>query len=254
VTDSITAKPASNPDIRRVRHELKRRELTVRAVEYTTPQMLRLTLTGDDLADFPSAAPDDHIKVFLNTDSDQREMRDYTPRKFYPDTNSLDIEFAVHDAGPATKWAINAQVGDTLLIGGPRGSVVISGVGRWVLVGDETALPAIARRIEEAREDTSIISVVAVTGTEAEQDFDTAAKLESHWVHRALSQATDASGIIFALDAIPLEPDTFVWVAAEASVARAVRTYLTEIRGHPLNWLKASGYWAHGKADTHEDF
>ncbi len=58
--------------------------------------------------------------------------------------------------------------------------------------------------------------------------------------------------MISALDAIALEPETFVWVAAEASVARAARAYLVEKHGYPLAWIKAAGYWAEGKADAHE--
>jgi NADPH-dependent ferric siderophore reductase len=37
-------------------------------------------------------------------------------------------------------------VGDAIRIGGPRGSQVIEGpIAHWLLVGDETALPAIGR-------------------------------------------------------------------------------------------------------------
>jgi NADPH-dependent ferric siderophore reductase len=214
---------SSAPKIERIRHELKRRVLTVETVERITPQMLRITLGGEDLSDFVSAAPDDHVKIFLPT-----------------------------DAGPATRWALDAVPGSTLSIGGPRGSAVVSGVKRWLLIGDETGLPAMGRRIEEAGEDAVITSIGLVVGPEEEQVFETPASLETLWVHRPLSRATDASGLISVLDTIALQPETFVWVAAEASVARAVRAYLVEKRGYPLTWIKAAGYWAEGKADAHE--
>ena len=54
------------PTIERVRHELKRRVLTVAEVERLPPGMLRLSFTGDDLVDFMSLAPDDHIKLFID--------------------------------------------------------------------------------------------------------------------------------------------------------------------------------------------
>lgn len=240
------------PVIERVRHEIKRRTLTVTTVEYVTPQMLRITLAGEDLADFISAAPDDHVKIFLPTTIGEPERRDYTPRRYDNDARSLVLDFAVHEAGPATRWALDARPGDTLAIGGPRGSAVISGVSRWILVGDETALPAMGRRIEEAGKDVSIVSIAAVAGPEEEQAFETEADLQTLWVHRPLSAATDASGLIAALAGVTLEPETFVWIAGEGSVARAVRAYLTEKRDHPLTWLKAAGYWAKGKADAHE--
>ncbi|UIK06023.1 siderophore-interacting protein [Neorhizobium galegae] len=243
---------SSAPKIERIRHELKRRVLTVETVERITPQMLRITLGGGDLSDFVSAAPDDHIKIFLPTEAGEPERRDYTPRRYDQNARSLALDFAVHDAGPATRWALDAVPGSTLSIGGPRGSAVISGVKRWLLIGDETALPAIGRRIEEAGGDAVITSIGLVAGPEEEQVFETRASLKTLWVHRPLSRATDASGVISLLDAIALEPETFIWVAAEASVARAIRAYLVEKRGYPLAWVKAAGYWAQGKADAHE--
>jgi len=249
--NDVSSSPTA-PRIERIRHELKRRTLIVSATEYVTPQMLRITLTGDDLTDFISAAPDDHVKIFLPATEGEPERRDYTPRRYDNDAKTLVLDFAVHEAGPATQWALDAKPGSTLALGGPRGSAVISGVKRWVLVGDETALPAIGRRIEEADAGISIVSIAVVAGAEEEQVFETRAGLETIWVHRPLSQATDASGLITALENIALKPETFIWIAAEASVARAVRAYLVEKRGYPLSWIKAAGYWAKGKANAHE--
>jgi NADPH-dependent ferric siderophore reductase len=241
------------PVIERVRHELKRRTLTVRTVEYVTPQMLRITLTSDDLGDFASASADDHIKIFPPNGDREPEGRDYTPRYFNTDDRTLVLDFAIHEAGPATAWAIEAKPGTTLPIGGPRGSAVVSGVNSWLLIGDETALPAIGRRIEEAGEDDSFIVIAAVAGPEEEQRFETKARVDIRWVHRPLSKAADAAPLVEALSAVETIPaGTFAWIAAEASVARAVRADLTENRGHPLPWLKAAGYWTKGKADAAE--
>lgn len=242
---------AEAPSIERVRHELKRRRLTVVATEQLTPQMLRLTLAGPDLADFVSAAPDDHIKIFVE-DGDDVERRDYTPRRFDTEAGTLMLDFALHDAGPATRWALDARVGSMLDIGGPRGSAVIKDVSRWLLIGDETALPAIGRRIEEAAPGTAITAIAMVTSPEEEQRFETRADLTMHWIHRPSSEITNPFPIFDLLESLPIEPGTFAWIAAEASVARAVRTYLVDRRGHPLPWLKAAGYWSLGKADAHE--
>jgi len=53
------------PEIERVRHELRRRSLIAKSVTDITPGMRRVVLTGEDLADFVSLAPDDHIKVIV---------------------------------------------------------------------------------------------------------------------------------------------------------------------------------------------
>lgn len=101
--------------------------------------MVRITLTGDALTGFTSAA------AF---------MRDYTPRRFDAARHELDIDFVLHDSGhssgPAADWAAAARPGSMLGVGDPSGSFVVSGPLDWhLLVGDETALPAIGRHLEE---------------------------------------------------------------------------------------------------------
>ena len=67
--------------ISRVRRETRRRMLVVASVERLTPRMQRIHFTSDDLRDFDSGAPDDHIKLFLPT-PEGPQSRDYTPRAF----------------------------------------------------------------------------------------------------------------------------------------------------------------------------
>ena len=242
------------PGIERVRHDTRRRTLAVESVVDVTPGMCRITLTGNDLADFISLAPDDHIKIFVPAADGGEERRDYTPRRYDNAERTLTIDFALHEAGPVTRWAIDARAGDRLEIGGPRGSAVVSKmVKRWLLIGDETALPAIGRRIEESGAGTVITAVAAVTGPLEEQAFETSAELHVRWAHRPLSQATDATALLKLLSTVDIQPETFIWVAAEASVTRDIRAHLLE-RGCPLSWIKASGYWVFGKADTTEKF
>ncbi len=240
--------------ITRHRHELKFRDLTVKEILRVTPNMIRILLGGDDLADFVSLGADDHVKLFIPNEAGEPERRDYTPRYFDREKRLLAIDFAVHEAGPATRWALDAKPGDGLRIGGPRGSLVVPpSFDWWLLVGDETALPAIGRRIEEAPAGTRMISVAAVADSRDEQVFDTKADLQTIWVHRPLDRADDPAPLLEALRALTLpEGDGFVWIAAEAAVARAARACLVEERGHPLAWTKAAGYWVKGVADAHE--
>ncbi len=124
---------------------------------------------------------------------------------------------------------------------------------RWLLIGDETALPAIGRRIEEASAGTRITSLVSVAGAAERQRFARArARLDARWAYRPLSEADRPDALLAAAREIEVEADTFLWVAAEATVARALRRHFVDDRGHPAKWFKFSGYWVAGQADAHE--
>ncbi len=238
------------PKTERIRHELRRRTLKISAREMVTPQMLRLTLSGPELEGFTSLSPADHIKIIVPGEGGEDAMRDYTPRGYDPQTQSLTIDFALHDEGAATLWAKQAQVGDTARIAGPRGSKVISGpIRNWLLIGDESALPSISRRIEELPAGSRVTSLVAVQSAREEQRLVTEATHVALWVHR--SDPCDATALAERLAQIILPEGTYVWLAAEASVVKRLREQLIA-RGLPLPWLTASGYWSAGQVDGGE--
>ncbi|HVI52490.1 MAG TPA: siderophore-interacting protein [Candidatus Sulfotelmatobacter sp.] len=243
-------------EVTRVRHELKHRHLTVRSVGHVTPRMIRVVLEGDDMQGFSSLSPDDHVKLFFPSTAGGAEKRDYTPRRFDTDAGTLTIDFAVHAGGPAIRWARSAAPGHKLTVGGPKGSIIVpADYDWWLLIGDESALPAIGRRIEEAAAGTRIITLAAVTASEEEQNFQTSADLRTLWVHRSIEAASDPAFLLAALKTLELPPgDGFVWIAAEATVARALRDHMTGERRHPISDMKAAGYWVKGQADTNEKF
>ena len=59
----------------RIRHELRRRMLTVTSTELLTPHMQRFGFTSPDLHDFVSASHDDHIKLFFPGDGEDADGR-----------------------------------------------------------------------------------------------------------------------------------------------------------------------------------
>lgn len=240
--------------ITQIKHELRRRTLTVRKAEHITPHMLRLTLGGEQLAGFTSLSPDDHIKIFVPGEQGEAERRDYTPRRYDAAANELMVDFALHDGGPVTAWARTAKPGDAVDIGGPRGSKVVpADFDWWLLVGDETALPAIGRRLEELPPETPVTTLVAVTDSLDEQRFAARAHHRAVWVHRPATQADDPARLLSALQEFSRPAgDGFIWIAAEGRVARALRTHVLEQWGHPRGWVKAAGYWVRGRADAGE--
>lgn len=243
----------SRHQVTRIRRERRRRSLTVAATERLSPQMLRLSFTSPDLADFESAAPDDHVKLFVPDGAGGMAMRDYTPRSFDAKAQTLVIDFALHDAGPATAWALSAKPGDRVQIGGPQGSSVVADDFDWyVLIGDETALPAIGRRLEELRPDVPVFVLVTV---DSEEDRFTLPHHPGSTIRWSLRSegGDDATRLRSIIDDLPsLDGDGYVWIAAEASAARALRAHLVDQIGHPREWVKAAGYWMQGVADAHE--
>ena len=229
--------------VERVRHELKRRNLTVKAVETLSPHFRRITFTDESLGDFVSAAFDDHIKVFID---DAR--RDYTPRSFDNAARELVIEFALHGEGPAAEWAARAQAGDTLDIGGPKGSLIVPLDYDWhLLVGDETAFPAIARRLEELPAGAKAIVILQSADSADRREFKTAANVALSWV------ATDAE-LLAAVRALTLPAgDGYAWCAGEAACMAALRRELVDVKGHPGEAIRAAAYWKRGARGHHEN-
>src|SRR5512133_2309933 len=76
--------------------------------------------------------------------------RRYTVRAWDPARHRLTIDFVVHgDSGVAGPWAAGARPGDVLVFTGPSGGYRPDPAADWhLLVGDESALPAIAASLE----------------------------------------------------------------------------------------------------------
>ena len=218
---------------RRVRHEPRRRQLEVKQVDKIAAHMIRVTFCGD-LDGFTSLGFDDHVKLFFpngkaGTEAEAQTIaRDYTPRSYDAKRNVLEIDFAIHDAGPATHWAERARVGDPLTTGGPRGSFIIPTNFDWhLLIGDETALPAIGRRLLELSPGTRTVVLAEVDGTADELAFETLADLSVTWAHREGTSAGTSDVLARALKTMRLPTgDYYAWVACESLIAKALRVQL----------------------------
>ena len=259
---------------RRVRHETKTRLLQVRDVNRVTPKMVRIVVGGDALAGFVSASYDDHVKLFFPHPGEEKPVlptpspngpvypegvprpaaRDYTPRRYDAAANTLTLDFVLHDAGPATAWAAQARPGHFLGVGGPRGSFVIPDDFDWYLfAGDETALPAIGRRLEELPASARVMVVAEVADKDEEQRFSSRAAVEVRWLHR--NGAGTTSLLQDAIAGLPLpKGEGYAWVATEAETAKALRRHLVEERGLDKERVKAAAYWKRGAVAVHETY
>ncbi|MGB4778792.1 siderophore-interacting protein, partial [Microbacterium sp.] len=134
--------------------ELRFRQVRLAARQWLTPSYVRVRLEGADLHGFDSPGSDDHIRIFFpdTPPASVEELRaapsrEYTPLAWDADEGWLDLEFAIHgDNGVAAPWAATAELGAIAGIGGPRGSMLVTGrPDGWLLAGDETAVPAMRR-------------------------------------------------------------------------------------------------------------
>ncbi|WP_085675207.1 MULTISPECIES: siderophore-interacting protein [unclassified Pseudomonas] len=246
--------------IHRVNHEIRQRRLQVLRVSDLTPRMRRITLGGDELQGFTSLGSDDHIKLLFAENAEQQQaidarnlgrdggarptMREYTPRRIDLVTNELDIDFVLHGDGPASTWAAQAAPGQTLNIAGPRASMVVPDIfDSYLLVGDETAIPAIGRRLEELPAGRRVLAVIQIEDDQERQPLPSAAQVEVIWVKRD-------EDLLALLQAQTLpEGKLYSWVALEKSLTRQAKALLLE-KGVAEDALKAAAYWrADGTAD-----
>lgn len=228
-----------------VRHDLRRRHVTVVGRLELPGSLVRITLGGDDLEGFASLGPEDHVKLFFEG-PDGVVGRDYTPSEFRPLGASsgpeLDIDFVVHGTdGPATAWASAAMEGDELDFGGPRGSrLAPTGFRNVLLIADPSGLPAL-RRWVRAFDGEPTTHAILFGGASADflDESEQAAVLV-----QVLGGGHDLLETVQAQD---VDADTFVWAAGEASTLVPVRRYLKE-RGLPKENRSLHGYWRRGEA------
>lgn len=256
---------------RMIRHQLAMRTLEVLSAKRMTPHMQRITLKGEQLHGFVSTSPDDHVKLlFPNMDGElvfptpgpngpefppgcnPSPMRDYTPREHDAVRNELIIDFVLHGEGPASTWAENAAPGQRIGVAGPRGSFqVADDFDHYVLIGDETALPAIGRRLDEMPAGAHVVVMAEIPEYADRQPLGSQAEFEVTWLERNNTDAASSDLLESALRELPQLPgDTFYWIAAESRRVRVMRRYLAEERGVPKEWIRATGYW---QADGSED-
>jgi len=233
------------PTIERVRHDLKLREVTVARINRVSPGFASITFQGEALADFTSLSFDDHVKFMFNDANGEQVRRDYTPRRVDTDACEIDIEFALHGHGGAAEWARNATIGQRAIIGGPRGSMILPLAMDWhLLIGDDSALPAVTRRLEELPADASVDAVLLVDAADRRK-FVTRADARIHWVD-------SDNALLQVLKALPLQAGVgLAWGGGEAALMARVRQVLVET-GMPRQAAKVSAYWKRGVADHHE--
>jgi len=277
-TASTTTAHPEEPELRG--HPLRARSLTVSRVADLTPRMRRVHLVGADLEGFESDGPADHVKVFIppsGTGSTPDELlprtvdgawvnrgdaglvfRDYTVRDFDRASGELVLDMLCHPHGTAGRWAAQARPGQRLGVLGPRGSVVGPyGCEHYLLVVDETGLPALANWLERLPTSAHVTAFASIEEPEDEIPLRLGPRTEVIWLVRWPEQGARGEERTTAVLARAVAeggrgvaaagPTGWTFVGAEYSQVRAVRGVLRDELRLARDRMDVSGYWRRGE-------
>lgn len=235
--------------------------------------LLRVTLGGPGTEGFEAHAPDEHVKlIFPDPDGTLRlperngtmlrwprpalTSREYTVRRYDPVTGEIDIDIAAHEGGLAADWAAAVRPGDTMHVAGPPGGLIVPHTyDRYLLAGDITALPAIARWLEELPRTARGWAFIEVVDATEEIELSAPEGVEVRWLHRGELPAGTGDLLVRAVTGVtvPEGERAYVWVAGEAGQIKPLRRWVRD----ELRLEKAdhdiTGYWKRGVADFDED-
>lgn len=251
------------PVVQRVRHPFRARHVQVLAREVISPGFVRLTVGGAEMEGFLSSGFDDHVKLILpqeglekpnlpvmvdgrpHIEGERPTMRDYTPLNFDEAANTLQLDFAIRGPGPAAQWARSAPIGQWLGLAGPRGSLLIPEGLHWQwMFGDETALPAVERRLAELPKGAKVAVRLQLEDEADRRNWQSAADVDLQWVE----SLTDA------MAAMPLPAGKgFIWAAGEHRLMADLRKLALAKPGANPKRMRVASYWKQGETGHHEE-
>ena len=245
------------------------REMQVVSVRDITPQLRRMVLRGEDLKRFTylgvhvrllippvgvvrrdwPVMGDDGRPLWPDT-ADRPASRVYTIRNIDAARGEVEIDFVLHEGNgmPGARFGAEAKPGDYVGMIGPIGGDLVE--ADWYLfAGDETALPAIARLLQELPATARAVVRIEVDGPADEQALVSAAQLDVAWLHRNGAPAGTTNLLETAVRAVGL-PDNgekiYLWVGCEFASFRAIRAYARKERKLHRDQHLVMTYWRRG--------
>jgi NADPH-dependent ferric siderophore reductase len=243
--------------------------LVVRRTERVNPHLIRINATPsnpEDLAQFTTPHSDAYVKVLFRKPGvrypepldmatarealpreDWPALRTYTLREVRPDTGDIVIDFVYHgDSGLAGPWAASATEGSEMFVVGPGGGYSPDLTADWhLLVGDDSALPAIAASLTRIPPSTPVQALIEVTDEADEQPLESPGLLQTRWLHRARGESV----VEAVRELVFPNGRVHAFVHGEAGAVKELRRHLREERGLTMDQLSISGYWRLGFDD-----
>jgi NADPH-dependent ferric siderophore reductase len=179
----------------------------------------------------------------------QFQSRYYTVRSW--DGSSLVLDVVVHDEGLVTEWASRNCVGERVTVSEPRGSFAMPDDSAWLLlVGDLTAMPAMARivhtMVEEVAQRPSRDPVSVKVYAEVPDDLSAYLPdgTDVTWLTPPGPAGSALASVVESME-WPEGPGYF-WMAGESSQMRAIRKHLMREVRLPSTAYDVMGYWRGG--------
>lgn len=254
----------------------------VREVVRLSPSLARITFGGPELAGMTGGGLDQRIKLLLprqgqarpclpedrsyaavrELDEDVRPiLRTYTLRGHRPEHAEFDVDFVLHGGGgPGSAFACRARPGDEIAVGAPNlhypHPVRLSGVeydlarlhDETLIIGDETALPAIGGIVEALPHGARALVYAEVPDRADIQLFSARADVQARWFGHPGSTHARRHLLLDAVRSAPVDSDRcYAWVAGESGMVRAARRLLVQ-QGFPSEHITFMGYWKQGRA------
>ncbi|GGF31817.1 siderophore-interacting protein [Marmoricola endophyticus] len=178
---------------------------------------------------------------------DQFQTRYYTVRAARGGRIVVDV--VVHAEGLVTRWAQTDCVGQDVGVSAPKGSYAAPEDAGWlVLVGDLTALPAIARVVEETTDlpgRPRVLLEVPAGTRQSYPDLDEA-RADVTWLEPPGPDESALAEVVAGID-WPEGPGYF-WMAGESAQMREIRRHLRRDVGFGTDRFDVMGYWSQGRA------
>ncbi|WP_254633924.1 siderophore-interacting protein [Mesorhizobium sp. GbtcB19] len=242
------------------------REISVLSSTRLSPHMQRVRFSGRDLGRLAHGGL--HVRLLLPpagrqavwptmgadglivwpSGEDALTVRVYTIRALDALSGWLDIDFVLHPGAetPAASFAQNARPGDVIGMIGPGGGGVPE-ARNLLLIGDDTALPAIARILEELAPSSSAEAYIEVDGPEDRIALARGKNIAVHWLYRHGREAGGAGLLPAALRerGHPAD-DLHVWAGCEFADFRDIRKIVRKEWGLPRDRHFVTAYWRRG--------
>jgi NADPH-dependent ferric siderophore reductase len=208
----------------------QRYDAVVRTRETVSPHLLRLTLSVPGFES--TGVPDEWVGLVA---PGQFQVRYYTVREHRGDEVTIDV--VVHDRGLVTEWATGECVGDAVIVTAAQSSYAAPAGAAWLLlVGDLTAMPAMARIAGTTDLPTRIWA-------EVPDDLPgyLPAGVDVTWLVPPAEGQSRLAEVVEGIDWPAGEG--YFWMAGESAQMRAIRKHLMRERRLPNAAYDVMGYW-----------